>query len=165
VRECSKCRASNPDDAEFCSACGYILAPAGGDRQGTMPPPGTPDRSLQDASAGGEGYYGQPYYQQPPLRVATVNNNGKAIASLVVGILGLTSCPIVASVIALVLGYQARREIAGSGGWQTGDQLAKAGVIIGWVGIVIYVVLFIVILIIAIFASRVPSNYWTMAII
>lgn len=83
----------------------------------------------------------------------TVNNNGKAVASLVLAIFGLVSCPIIGSIVALILGYQARNEIAASGGWQTGEPLARAGIIVGWIGIAVYVLLFVVIAIIAAVSS------------
>ncbi len=109
-------------------------------------------RPSQDMDPVRAALYGGPYYRQMPVPVATVNSNGKAIASLVVGIFGLASLPIIASIIALVLGYQARKEIAGSGGWQTGETLARAGIILGWVGIALYVLLILVIVIIAVAA-------------
>lgn len=73
---------------------------------------------------------GQPIYiaPQPP---------GKAIAALVLGILGLTMCgcfPI--SIVAWVLGKQAEREIRASGGHLGGDGMAKAGWIMGIIGTV-----------------------------
>jgi hypothetical protein len=74
-----------------------------------------------------------------------VTNNGKAIASLVLGIIGvLQGCPLIFSIIALILGYQARNEIAASGGWQTGESLAKAGIILGWVGLVLFIVIILI---------------------
>ena len=82
--------------------------------------------------------------------IMTVNNNGKAIASMVLGIFGIFSFPIISSIIALVLGVQARREIAASGGWQTGESMAKAGIILGWVGIAIYSLLFLILIIVAV---------------
>jgi hypothetical protein len=52
------------------------------------------------------------------------NNSGKAIASLIFGILGLTgACPCVGSILAIVLA---------SG--ESGD-IAKAGRILGWIGL------------------------------
>ena len=73
-------------------------------------------------------------------------NNPKAVASLVLGIVGIVgilfACLIVCSPIAIILGYQARNEIAASGGWQTGESSAKAGIILGWVGLAIYIALF-----------------------
>lgn len=67
--------------------------------------------------------------------VGTGQTNGKAIASLVCGIGGLVLLPVVLSVLALVFGYRARREMRerpGDGGWG----LATAGVVLGWVGVV-----------------------------
>lgn len=61
--------------------------------------------------------------------------NGKAIASLVLGIVGVTGVPFVASVIAIVLGHIARREIAARG--EEGRGLATAGIILGWVGAIL----------------------------
>ena len=68
---------------------------------------------------------------------ATVNagpTNGKAIASLVCGIAGLLVLPVVLSVVALVLGYGARREIKERPG-QSGDGQATAGIVLGWIGV------------------------------
>lgn len=45
-------------------------------------------------------------------------------------------CPIVCSVIALVLGYQARNKLR-SDPSLAGDGLAKAGIILGWIGVAI----------------------------
>jgi formate-dependent nitrite reductase membrane component NrfD len=43
----------------------------------------------------------------------------------------------IGAVLALVLGYQARRQINKSAGRQTGSNLATAGIILGWIGIAI----------------------------
>lgn len=59
--------------------------------------------------------------------------NGFAIASLTMGVLGLSALPLIGAVLALVFGYRARREIANSG--ESGEGLATAGVILGWVGV------------------------------
>lgn len=74
---------------------------------------------------GGPGGYG---YSQP-------QQNQKALWSMILGILGLVCCGIFAAVPALILGNNAKKEIAASGGAQTGEGLAKAGVILGWIGI------------------------------
>ena len=68
-------------------------------------------------------------------------SSGKATASLVLGITGLLVCPIVCSVIGLILGYQARGEIDRSGGRLTGRGSAKAGIILSWIGLVLYLLL------------------------
>jgi hypothetical protein len=58
-----------------------------------------------------------------------------AIASLALGIVCLFIFGI-GEIAALVLGYKARREIDMSMGQQTGRGLAVAGIVLGWVGLV-----------------------------
>lgn len=58
-----------------------------------------------------------------------------AIVSLIAGILGLTMFPLVGSVVALITGSMAKKEIDRSGGTLEGYGLAKAGIIMGWIGI------------------------------
>jgi hypothetical protein len=62
-----------------------------------------------------------------------VGTNGFAIASLTMGVLGLSALPLIGAVLALIFGHRARREIANSG--ESGEGLATAGVILGWVGL------------------------------
>ncbi len=69
----------------------------------------------------------------------TTPASGKAIAALILGIGGLSFCPLVLSVFALVLGYQARAEIDRSGGGLGGRGQATAGIVLGWIGVVILV--------------------------
>ena len=59
--------------------------------------------------------------------------SGYAIASLVLGIAGVTFFPLVPSILAVVFGGKARAEIRS--GAARGDGLATAGVVLGWVGI------------------------------
>jgi VIT1/CCC1 family predicted Fe2+/Mn2+ transporter len=59
--------------------------------------------------------------------MAAPTTNGKAIASLVLSLLGL-------SLLGVIFGHIARSEIRRSNGSQSGDGLALAGLIIGWVG-------------------------------
>ena len=73
---------------------------------------------------------------------AKSGTNGKAIASLVFSILGAG----IFSIIGLILGYRAKREIDESGGAQGGRGLALAGIIIGWVtlaGTILYAIVVI----------------------
>lgn len=56
--------------------------------------------------------------------------NGMAIASLVLGILWIYW---VGSILALVFGYLARRQIAERG--ESGGGLALAGIVLGWIGV------------------------------
>ncbi len=62
-------------------------------------------------------------------------NSSMAIVSLVAGILGFTFFPVIGSIVAVITGPMAKREIAESAGTLGGDGLAQAGTILGWVGI------------------------------
>jgi hypothetical protein len=74
----------------------------------------------------------------PALSVQVIapseRTNGLAVVSLLVGVLWFAG---IGSVLALIFGYRARREIKNSGGIQTGSALAMAGIILGWIGILI----------------------------
>mgnify|MGYP001079147627 CR=1 FL=1 len=73
-----------------------------------------------------------------------------AIGSLIASILGLTALPTVGSLIGLVLGYVARGEIR-STEKLTGEGYATAGIILGWIGIVLGVLAFLLVILIIIF--------------
>jgi uncharacterized membrane protein len=62
-----------------------------------------------------------------------------AIASLIASILGVTLIPTIGSIIGVILGYMARKEIRESHGAMGGEGMAKAGIIIGWIGIALAV--------------------------
>ncbi|MFL5797075.1 MAG: DUF4190 domain-containing protein [Actinomycetota bacterium] len=62
--------------------------------------------------------------------------NGYAIASLVLGIVNMG----IGSILALIFGYKAKREIDESRGAQTGRGLAVAGIVLGYVGIVMFAI-------------------------
>jgi hypothetical protein len=79
-----------------------------------------------------------PVPPQPPYGAPQPPTSGKAIAALVLGIVGLVMCgcfPV--SIVAWVLGKQAEREIRESGGTLGGNDLAKAGWITGAIGTVL----------------------------
>ena len=58
-----------------------------------------------------------------------------AVVSLIAGILGLTMFPLIGSIVAVITAPMAKKEIASSAGTLGGEGLAKAGLILGWVGI------------------------------
>ena len=65
---------------------------------------------------------------------ATVGKtNVLAIVSLVAGIAGLTVIPFLSSIVAVVTGHMARKEVRRTG--EQGDGLALAGLITGYIGI------------------------------
>jgi len=64
--------------------------------------------------------------------------DGYAIASLACAIGGLTVIPLIGSILGVVLGGVARKRIQQDPSLD-GDALAKAGVIIGWVGLALWI--------------------------
>ena len=71
----------------------------------------------------------------PAASPAPASTNTMAILSLVAGIAGISVVPFIGSIVAVILGPMAKRDIAASGGAQGGEGLATAGTILGWVGI------------------------------
>lgn len=73
-----------------------------------------------------------PEYPGPPHGHGAPHpgTNGMAIASLVVGIVGLCFC---FGFLAIIFGSKARRKIEETG--QSGDGLAIAGIVLGWVSV------------------------------
>lgn len=60
--------------------------------------------------------------------------NPLAIASVAAAVLWFAG---LGAVLALVLGYRARRQIRNAADTQTGSRLATAGIVLGWIGIAI----------------------------
>jgi hypothetical protein len=73
--------------------------------------------------------------ENPELQTASVPNSTLAIISLVAGILGVTFFPLIGSIVAVITGPMAKREIAESGGTLGGESLAQIGLILGWIGL------------------------------
>jgi hypothetical protein len=63
-----------------------------------------------------------------------------AIVSLIAGILGFMGLPIIASIVAILTGYAARKETRSAPPKAAGDGMATAGIIMGWIQIVLAVV-------------------------
>ena len=104
---------------------------------GPPPPPGYgPPPSGYGGPPPGYGGYG-------PMRTT----NGKAIASLVCGIVAFTVCPLTA-IAAVILAPLAKREIAAEPQRYDGGGMATAGMILGWimVGLMVAFVLLMLVL-------------------
>lgn len=70
--------------------------------------------------------------------------NGMAVASMVLGIVWIYW---IGSILALVFGYMARKQIDESSGTQTGRGMAIAGIVLGWVGVGTLAVFLIILMI------------------
>jgi hypothetical protein len=73
------------------------------------------------------------YYPGP----AALPTSTMAIVSLISGIVGLTIIPFIGSIIAIVTGQSARAETRSNPPRASGDGLATAGIIMGWIGVVL----------------------------
>jgi hypothetical protein len=63
-----------------------------------------------------------------------------ATVSLISGILGFTFVPVLGAIVALVTGYMARKETRSIPPSASGDGMATAGIIMGWVQLGLIVV-------------------------
>jgi len=104
---------------------------------------------------------GYPPYPPPAVPQAIFTpppqNDGKAIASLVLGILSIVGCfGALAGIPAVILGFMSKRDIARSGGTLGGDGMALGGIITGILSTVMTVGL--VIFYVAIFAAVATST-------
>ena len=74
--------------------------------------------------------------QQPNQSyAASLPTSTLAIISLVAGILGLSGLLGIGSIIALITGMMARNETRGNPPTHSGDGMATAGIVMGWIGI------------------------------
>jgi hypothetical protein len=72
--------------------------------------------------------------------------NALAVISLVFGVLGWTLLPLIGIIVAIVTGHLALGQIRRSNGTETGEGLAIAGLVLGYLGLAVAVmaVLFII---------------------
>jgi hypothetical protein len=78
----------------------------------------------------------RPGFEETPKGTPSeLPNSTTAIISLVAGILGLTFFPLMGSVVALITGSMATKEILQSGGTVGGESMARIGILLGWIGI------------------------------
>ncbi len=71
----------------------------------------------------------------PQSYAPVLPSSNLATVSLIAGLLGFTMLPIIGSIIALVTGYEARKETRAVPPRASGDGLATAGIIMGWIEI------------------------------
>ena len=77
----------------------------------------------------------------PPIIDAEVlPTSTLAIVSLVSAILGFTFVPVIGTIAALITGYMARNETRAIPPRVSGDGLATAGIIMGWVQVALFVI-------------------------
>lgn len=81
----------------------------------------------------------QPIYPQDP-NYNVLPTSTMATVSLIAGILGFFLFPLIASVVAIWTGYEARKETRSVPPRASGDGMATAGIIMGWLQVGLLVV-------------------------
>src|SRR5215472_892812 len=113
---CFKCGASMADTAQACSRCGALVTAVP-----QSPPPSVP---LPGAAAVPQQYAGQ-------------ETDGKAVGSLILGILAIFPFGFLAGIPAVVLGHLSKSTIAKSMGRLKGQGMAAAGLVMGYISLAI----------------------------
>jgi hypothetical protein len=72
----------------------------------------------------------EPY--RDPYNMAVPPTSTLAIVSVIAGIVGFSAMPIIGGIVALITGYMARKETRATPPTASGDGLALAGIIMGW---------------------------------
>jgi uncharacterized Zn finger protein (UPF0148 family) len=154
---CPQCGAPNEDDAVFCGNCGAVLNPdeLSAEAEVEMPEGATVDEDIEvavyqvseespEADATELVPVSDDLPAEPPLppppppappppRAPATQTSGIAIASLVMGIAGWTIIPVIGSILAIVFGYAARKEIRQRPDELSGEGMAVAGLVLGWI--------------------------------
>ncbi len=108
--------------------------------QPSFAPPSLP--AAPSDPAGGARVYSVPSGNPPPPYVVTsaptmTQTSNLAVLSLILGILSWIFLPFIAGIGAVITGHMARRELRDAGGRLTGDGLATAGIVLGYINIAI----------------------------
>jgi hypothetical protein len=97
----------------------------------------------------------QPYNTFPP---AAPRNSTMALVSLISGIVSWFLLPFIAAIVAVITGHMAKSEIKKSNGMVTGNGMATAGLILGYVQLGLGVCAIFVIAVLAILGPVISNT-------
>lgn len=160
---CAVCGTTNEAGARFCYRCGSALpadnAPASAADRNTPAfgspvvtedatsarvydvPLSAPMQSYQATDARSADYnYPGTQTQYAPYGTALPQQSNTALIAMIMGILSFVVIPVVGAIVAIVLGRNARREIRQSGGRLSGDGMALAGIVLGWINLALVII-------------------------
>jgi len=155
---CPNCGTDNRPGARFCAKCGASLI---SETVAWSPPTPAPDFSAAPSAPppGGAATYG-PLYEPP----AAPKTSGLAIASLILGIVGLLGLAcygvgIIPSAAALITGLIARRRIRENPTAYQGAGLALAGTILGGIPVALFALACVIIFMLTLLGSQVSQVF------
>jgi hypothetical protein len=109
---CAKCGTQVEEGSKFCQKCGTPVVQAAAQPQMVSAPP----VNFQPAAA--------------------IKNSGMAVASLVLGIVGMVFIPFIPSILAIIFGALGIGQVNKSNGLLKGKGMATAGIILGIIAVV-----------------------------
>lgn len=151
---CPKCGSQIPEGGHFCTKCGAAISQQPPIQQAAPqpPPPAQPQPVYQPPPPQPQPVYQPPpayqqptpppVYQQPPVQyaVAQEHTSGMAITALIMGIIGFILSPL--SVLAIIFGAIGIGQTS-KNPYLKGKGLAVAGLILGIVNIVLWIILWV----------------------
>jgi type IV pilus assembly protein PilA len=150
---CFKCGATMPDTVTACPQCGAPVQ-----NVASPPPAASPAPTPTSASSSMSPRMSAPltpagYGEEP-------KTDGKATASMILGILSVTCLGLLAGIPAIILGHMSKSSIAKSMGRLKGDGLAMAGLIMGYISVAVIPIILIIaaIAIPSLLRSRMAAN-------
>jgi type IV pilus assembly protein PilA len=157
---CFKCGASMPDDATICPQCATPVQSVP-----TAPPPPQAPQAGAPTPASTSAWLNVPPAQaqyppqaQPYPGQFQPQTDGKATASLILGILSILCFGLLTGLPAIILGHISRGNIEQSRGRLTGAGMALTGLILGYVSIVFTILVIAAIAIPNLLRSRMGAN-------
>lgn len=96
----------------------------------------------------------EPYFQETPPPVSP--NSSLAMVSMIAGIVGWTLAPFLGSLVAIITGHMAKREIRESMGQLGGDGMATAGLVMGYLQLIPAVLCICIVLIMLAMGVSIP---------
>lgn len=133
--ECSVCGTYNNADAAFCYKCGSALKP----EAVTGPTVRLSGAQPEHEYTGQGGQPAPPQYPQPYGGYSVPQQSSSALLALILGILSFMGLSLLAAIPAVIVGMKARDEIVMSRGQLTGEGMAQAGIVLGWINIALSV--------------------------
>jgi hypothetical protein len=132
---CQNCGNQMGPSSQFCDKCGAPAGAVAPSPAGAVGRPPYPVQAVPGSPPPAPPYVAPSYvppppgYGPPPVGQTT---NGLSVASIVLGIVWVFG---IGSILAVIFGFVARKQIKDSGGRQSGSGMALAGIILGFVGV------------------------------